>query len=153
MKFWKNSVRNYFNEFLRKISNAFSPTENSICHILGWMVQRSVHLTLTIHLEFSRSNRIMGLGIQGQIWSLLYLSQNGPIATKRKANISIYIEISISASNGTIGLDLDIDLDLKFSRSSMKFAIPPLNMVWLARNKKQTCRLNSRPQMWQWLER
>ena len=29
------------------------------------------------------------LNFQGQIWNLLYLSQNGPIAMKRKANISI----------------------------------------------------------------
>ena len=29
------------------------------------------------------------LNFQGQIWNWLYLCQNGPIATKRKANTSI----------------------------------------------------------------
>ena len=29
------------------------------------------------------------LNFQGQIWTSLYLSQNGPIAKKQKANISI----------------------------------------------------------------
>ena len=29
------------------------------------------------------------LNFQGQIWNLLYLSQNGSIAMKQKANISI----------------------------------------------------------------
>ena len=54
------------------------------------------------------------LNLQGQIWNLLYLSQNGAIATKRKANISI----DLKTSNVTIGLDLGHDLDLEFSRSN-----------------------------------
>ena len=42
------------------------------------------------------------LNFQGQIWNFLYLSQSGPIATKRKANISIELQ----ASNVTNGMDL-----------------------------------------------
>ena len=59
------------------------------------------------------------LNFQSQIWNLLYLRQNGPIATKRKAKISI----ELYASNVTIGFDLDHDIDLEFSRSNMEFAI------------------------------
>ena len=40
------------------------------------------------------------------------------------------------------------NLELEFSRSNMEFAISPPKMVWLPRNKKQTCWLNTRPQMW-----
>ena len=50
------------------------------------------------------------LNFQGQIWSLLYLSQNGPIATKQIANILIELE----ASNVTIGFNLGHDIDLHF---------------------------------------
>ena len=42
------------------------------------------------------------LNSQGQIWNWLYLCQNGPIATKRKANISFW----------TLGLKLDNGFDL-----------------------------------------
>ena len=63
---------------------------------------------------------------------------------KRKANIWIELQ----ASNVTIGFNLDHDLDLDFSRSNMEFAISQPKMVRLPRNKKQTYRLNSRPQMW-----
>ena len=55
------------------------------------------------------------LNFQGQPWNLLYLSQNGPIATKRKASISI----ELKASDVTIGFDLDHDLNLEFSRSNL----------------------------------
>ena len=48
----------------------------------------------------------------------------------------------------TIGFDLDHDRDLEFSRSNMELAISRPKMVRLPRNKKQTHRLNSRPQMW-----
>ena len=48
----------------------------------------------------------------------------------------------------TIGFDLGHDLDLQFSRSNMEFAISRPKMVRLPRNKKQTCRLNFKPQMW-----
>ena len=48
----------------------------------------------------------------------------------------------------TIGFDLGHDLDLEFSRSNMDFAISQSKMVRLPRNKKQTYRLISRPQMW-----
>ena len=43
------------------------------------------------------------LNFQGQIWNFLYISaKSGPIATKRKANISIELQ----ASNVTNGMDL-----------------------------------------------
>ena len=48
----------------------------------------------------------------------------------------------------TIGFDLGHDLDLEFSRPNMDFAISQSKMVRLPRNKKQTYRLISRPQMW-----
>ena len=73
------------------------------------------------------------LNFQGQIWNLLYLSQNGPIATKRKANISI----ELKASNMTIRFDLGYDLDLAFWRSNMEFAISQPKLVRLPRNEKQ----------------
>ena len=46
-------------------------------------------------------------------------AQNGPIATKWKANTSI----ELLASNVTIIFDLDCDLDLEFSRWNMNFYI------------------------------
>ena len=48
------------------------------------------------------------------------ISQYGPIATKRKANISI----DLKASNVNIGFDLGPDIDADFSGSNKKFAIP-----------------------------
>ena len=69
---------------------------------------------------------------------------NGPIATKRKANISI----DLYGSNATIRFDLGHDSDLAFSRSNIEFTISQLKMVRLPRNEKQTYRLNSMPQMW-----
>ena len=69
---------------------------------------------------------------------------NGAIATKQKA----YISIDLKTSNVTIGFDLGHDPDLAFSRSNMELAISLWKMVRLPRNKKQTYRLNSRPQMW-----
>ena len=78
-------------------------------------------------------------------YGICYISaKKGPIATKQKTNISI----KIWASNETIGFDLDHDL--KLSRSNMEFAISQLKMVSLPRNKKQTYRLNSMPQIWPW---
>ena len=71
-------------------------------------------------------------------------AKNGPIATKRNANISIEFQ----TSNVTIGIDLGHGLDLDFSRSNMEFTISQPKVVRLPRNKKQTYRLNSRPQMW-----
>ena len=74
-----------------------------------------------------------------------YISaKNGPIATKRKANISI----DLKTSNVTIRFDLCHDLDLEFSRSNMELAISLPKMVRLPRNEKRTHRLNSRSQMW-----
>ena len=104
-------------------------------------------------------NWTLGLKCDHQVWpwpwpwpwifkvkyGICYISvKNGAIATKRKANISI----DLKASNVTIGFDLGHDHDLQFSRSNMEFAIYLPKMVWLSRNEKQTCRLNSRPQMW-----
>ena len=85
---------------------------------------------------------ILTLNFQGQIWILLYRSQHGPIATKRKA-----ISIELRDSNVIIGFDLGHDLDLEFSRSNIEFAIPQPKMVRLPRNEKQN-RLSSRPEMW-----
>ena len=79
-----------------------------------------------------------------QIWNLLYLSQKWSDCHKWKANILI----ECKASNVTIRFDLGHDLDLDFSRSNVEFAISQPKMVRLPRNKKQTYRMNSRPQMW-----
>ena len=76
---------------------------------------------------------------------ICYISaKNGPIATKRKANILI----ELLGSSVTIGFDFSHDLDLEFSRSNIEFAISQPKMVRLPRNEKQTYRMNSRPQMW-----
>ena len=78
-------------------------------------------------------------------YRICYISaKNGPIPTKRKANISI----ELWGSNVTSGFDLGHDLDLEFSRSNIEFAISQPKMVRLPRNEKQTYWLNSRPQMW-----
>ena len=78
-------------------------------------------------------------------YGICYISaKNGPIATKRKANIAI----ELWGSNVTSGFDLGHDLDLEFSRSNIEFAISQPKMVRLPRNEKQTYWLNSRPQMW-----
>ena len=64
-----------------------------------------------------------------------YISaKNGPIATKRKANIVIELQ----AANVTNGFDFGHDLDLEFSRSNMEVAISQPKMVWLPRSEKQT---------------
>ena len=79
------------------------------------------------------------------VYGICYISaKNGPIATKQKA----YTSIEIWASNVTYTFDLGHDLDLEFSRSNTEFAISHPKFVWLPRNKKQTYRWNSRPQMW-----
>ena len=62
----------------------------------------------------------------------------------KKTNIST----ELWASNVIIGFDLDHDLDLDFSRSNMEFTISRQKMVRLPRNKKESYRLNSKPQMW-----
>ena len=78
-------------------------------------------------------------------YGICYTSaKNGSITMKQKANISI----ELKASNVTIGFDLGHDLDLEFSRSNMELAISQPKVVRLLRNKKQTYRLNPRPQMW-----
>ena len=85
------------------------------------------------------------LNFQGQIRNLLYLSQKWSDCHKTKSK----------HINWTLGLKCDhhlwpwpYDLDLEFSRSNTEFAISQPKFVWLPRNKKQTYRLNSRPQMW-----
>ena len=86
------------------------------------------------------------MGLQGQIYKLLYLSQKwfDCHETKRK-----HID-------WTLGLKWDHRVwpwpwpDLEFSRSNMEFAISQLKMVWVPRNEKQTYWLNPRPQIWQW---
>ena len=45
-------------------------------------------------------------------------------------------------------VDFRCDLDLEFSRLNMEFTISRPKMVRLSRNKKQTYRLKSKPQMW-----
>ena len=78
-------------------------------------------------------------------YGICYISaKNGPIATKRKANIAI----ELWGSNVTSGFDLGHDLDLEFSRSNIEFAISQPKMVRFPRNEKQTYRLNSGAQMW-----
>ena len=78
-------------------------------------------------------------------YRICYISaKDGPIAMKRKANISV----ELKASNVTIRFDLFHDLDLQFSRSNMEFALSQPKVVWLPWNEKQTNRLNSMPQMW-----
>ena len=108
-----------------------------------------VPLILTFDLEFSRKNCISRMGLQGQIWNLLYLSQNGSIATKRKANISI----QILASNRVF--DLGHDFDLEISRSNMEFAISQPKMVRLPRTKSKHINSNLNLKLdhrvWPWL--
>ena len=66
------------------------------------------------------------------IFKVIYLSQNWCDCHETTSK-------HIDASNVIIGFDLFHGLDLEFSRSKM---------VWLPRNKRQTYRLNSMPQMW-----
>ena len=72
-----------------------------------------------------------------------YLSQNGPIATKRKANILFVL----CGLNVTMRFYLGHDFHLTFARSYMKFTIFQPKMVRLRGNEKQTYRLNSSYQM------
>ena len=78
-------------------------------------------------------------------YGICYISaKNGPIARKRKANISI----ELKASNATIGFDHGYDLDLEFSGSNMEFAVYQPKMAQLPQNERQIYRLIFRPQMW-----
>ena len=78
-------------------------------------------------------------------YRICYISaKNGPIATKRTANIFI----ELKAPNVTVRFDLGHDLGLQFWRSNMEFAISQPKMVQLPRNGKQIYRLNLRPEMW-----
>ena len=63
------------------------------------------------------------LNFQSQLWDLLYLSQNGSIPPKWKANILI----ELNTSNVTIKFYIGHDLDLEFSRSNVKFVISQQN--------------------------
>ena len=93
------------------------------------------HKTKSKHID-----RTLGLKCDHWIWpwpwpwpwifmvkyGICYISaKNGPIATKRKANISI----ELKASNVTMGFDLGHDLDLEFSRSNMQFAISQSKVI------------------------
>ena len=86
------------------------------------------------------------LNFQGQIWNSLYLGQKWSDCHE-KTNKHI---------DWTLSLKCDHQIwpwlwpwpDLEFSRSNMEFTISWPKMVWLPRNKKQTYRLNSKPQMW-----
>ena len=75
-------------------------------------------------------------------WICYISAKNGPIATKRKASISI----DLKASNLTISFGLGHDLD--FFRSNMQFLISQARMFRLPWNEKQTCWLKFGPQMW-----
>ena len=112
------------------------------------------HETKMTHID-----GILGLKYDHQVWHwpwpwpwifklkhrICYISaKNDPIATKRKANISI----ESWASNMTIRFDLGHDLDLEFPRSNIEFAISQPKMVRLPRNEMQTYRLSFRPQIW-----
>ena len=67
-------------------------------------------LTMVMNLTFN---------FQGQIWNKLYLNQNGPIATKGKAIISIELQ----ASNVTMGLTSGMILTVELSRSNVILTI------------------------------
>ena len=97
---------------------------------------RSSDLTLAMTLN---SN------FEDQTWNLLYVSQNGPIATRQKANISI----KIWASNGTTGFDLGHDFELEFSMSNVEMAVSALEWSDYHETKSKHW-LNSRPQLWPW---
>ena len=64
-------------------------------------------------------------------------SQNGLIATKPKANLSI----EILAPFVTIGFDLGEDHDFELSRSNMEFAISQPKVVQFTWNKKTNASL------------
>ena len=122
--------------------------------ILNWLYLSQkwfdCHETKSWHIDWT-----LGFKCDHRVWpwpwifkvkyQIGYISaKNGPIATKRKANISI----DLKTSNVTIRSDLARDLDLEFSRSNAKLVISLPKMVRLPRNEKQTHQLNSRPQMW-----
>ena len=87
---------------------------------------------------------LFGMGLQDQIWNLLYLSQKWFDCHETKSK---HIDWTLGPK-WDHRVDRGHDLDLEFSRSNMEFAISQPKMVWLPRNKKQTYRLNTRPQMW-----
>ena len=108
-------------------------------------------LARLLALTFKLPDYILGdldldldLDFQCQIFICYISAKNGPIATKRTANISIELQ----GSNVTIGFDLGHDLDLEYSRSNIEFAISQPKVVRLPLNEKQTYRSNSKPQMW-----
>ena len=88
------------------------------------------------------------LNFQGQMWNSLYLSQNGPIAAKQKASISI----ELKALNATIGFDLVRDLDLEFLGSNMENHYISAKKGPLANNKyiNWTLSLKCDHQIWPW---
>ena len=84
------------------------------------------HETKSKHIDWTQGLKC-DHGVWPWIWhGICYISaKNGPIATKRKANISI----ELKASNVTMGFDLGHDLDLEFSRSNMEFAISQSKVI------------------------
>ena len=140
-----------FVDFRRDLDLDFSRSNMEFAISQKWS---DCHETKSKH-----SNWTLGLKCDKRVWPwpwpwpwifkvkyrICYISaKNGPIHTKRKANISI----ELWGSNVTSGFDLGHDLDLDFSRSNIEFAISQPKMVRLQRNEKQTYWLNSRPQMW-----
>ena len=95
------------------------------------MLPSDLTLAMTLTLKF-----------QGQIWDHLYLDQNGPIATRQKANLSI----ELYASNVTIGFEFGHDFNYEFSKSNLEFAKSQPKMVWLPQNENYAYRMKWRPQ-------
>ena len=105
---------------------------NLLYHSQKWS---DCHETKCKHID-----RTLGLKCDHQVWpwpwpwpwifkvklGIGYISaKNGPIATKRTANISI----ELKASNVIIGFNYGHDLDREFSRSNMKFAMSQPKVV------------------------
>ena len=89
------------------------------------------------------------LNFQGQIWNLLYLSQNWYDCHKMKRK---HIDWTLglkcnhgvwSSSNVTIGFDLGHDFDLEFSRSIMK--LPHLSRKWSNRHETKSKHIDWTP--------
>ena len=118
------------------------PSDSTLTMTLTLNIQSQIWNLLNLSQKWSdchgtnnkHINWTLGLKCDHQIWSwpwpwpwifkvkyrICHISaKNGPIAMKRKANMSI----ELKASNVTIRFDLSHDLDLQFSWSNMKFAI------------------------------
>ena len=102
-----------------------------------------VPLTLTFHLEFSRSNCISGMGLKGHIWNLLYLNQKWFHCHKTKGK-HIYWMLGIKWGHWVWPCPWPWPWIFKVNCGicyiSAKNGLLP-------RNEKQTCQLKFRPQM------